>query len=645
MKAEGQRNISLLFNRTSRRFFRGMLVDPLSISFVGLTTIFVFLFYTTNFRQELENFFHDVRLRLMPESSLSSHVSVVTIDNVSISKLERDSLRLRVDANKQPYLNLRTLTQTAGILANTEASAIVLLMPEHAFPPDDPDMAELRDIIKFDPRFVVGTTGYHQTIPNLKSLPSNFSGISSQTAAAETFRSRSNAIIRQMPYLSYLGLHQTVNLAPKIASMTNPNFALKSGNYLIKFNSPKTYRVTKIEDLVNTPEKTMGRFKDNVVVVGYSVPRSIGVQTTEQSFANTPLTGYAPTNVNGISTTFLIANAIDNLVKGESLSLAPVWLTILQTTIIALTCALSWEFGGFAAWIVTALVWCLLLAIHAALYRWASLSIPLADTFLATALISLFAASRKLKLDLKALAEQKVSTQIKSELARFQSHFLSGFATWVSATTETISNLVTSVQKNESTSDQDKAIYDRLYLAASDLNEYLAGINQLSQADESLSTSMKLDLFEVKNTVNSVLRRFEAKSQMRGIRFDVRIDDNLAMMKSNQQIIDSILFNFISNAVKYANPNSTVDIRVQLVDRREVIFSVSDEGPGIPPHLQNRVFERFYRINDERLYSAKGTGVGLYLCRFFAESLGGRVDLTSSVNSGSEFRAIIPWLE
>lgn len=637
--------MSLLFNRPTRHILRGMPADPLTISFVGLFTVLVFLFYTTNFRQELENFFHDVRLRLMPAASISSHVSIVTIDNISISKLERDSLRLRLDSNKQPYLRLRTLTQATGVLANTEASAIVLLMPEHAFPPDDPDMAELRDIIKYDPRFVVGTTGYHQTIPNLKSLPTIFSGISSQISAAETFRSRSNAIIRQMPYLSYLGLHQTVNLAPKIASMTNPNFALKSGNYLIKFNSPETYRTTKIEDLINAPDKIMGRFKDAVVIVGYSVPRSIGIQTTEQSFANTPLTGYAPTNMNGISTTFLIANAIDNLVKGESLLLAPVWLTILQTTIVALTCSLSWEFGGLAAWIVTALVWFLLLIIHAALYRWANLSIPLADTFLATALISLFAASRRLKLDLKALAEQKVSTQIKSELARFQSHFLSGFATWVSATTETISNLVTSAQKNETTSHQDKTIYDRLYLAASDLNEYLAGINQLSQADESLSSSMKLDSFDVPSTIQSVLRRFEAKSQMRGIRFDVSIDDNLTTMKSNQQIIDSILFNFVSNAVKYANPNSTVDIRVQLIDRREVIFSVSDEGPGIPQHLQDRVFERFYRINDERLYSAKGTGVGLYLCRFFAESLGGRVDLTSSVNIGSEFKAVIPWRE
>ena len=68
-----------------------------------------------------------------------------------------------------------------------------------------------------------------------------------------------------------------------------------------------------------------------------------------------------------------------------------------------------------------------------------------------------------------------------------------------------------------------------------------------------------------------------------------------------------------------------------------------DEGIGIPPELRERIFEKFYRIQDDRLYGAKGTGLGLYLCRYFAEQMGGKVDVQAAdKTSGSEFRVILP---
>ena len=188
-----------------------------------------------------------------------------------------------------------------------------------------------------------------------------------------------------------------------------------------------------------------------------------------------------------------------------------------------------------------------------------------------------------------------------------------------------------------------QALHDRLFLAASDLNEYLTGIGQLSTADGDTSSSVALNEFDVRQMAESIVRRFDIKAQSRGITFALDIDDQVAFIKSNVQFIDAILFNFISNAVKYAHPKSTVDIRIFPQQGRNVVFSVTDDGPGIARELHERIFERFYRINDERLYSAKGTGVGLYLCRYFAESLGGRVELDSSVGIGSEFRAVIPW--
>lgn len=618
-------------------------IDPLTVIFVGIFSVLIFLFYTTNFRLELENFFYDTRINLMPHTGSSIAVSILTIDDASIEKLEGDQLRLRKDANKKPFLGIRHITTAAGILANTKAKAIVLLMPEYAFPPDDPDFAEIRDIVKYDPRFVIGTIGYNQLIPNLRELPVGLESIKDSLAAADTFRSRSNAIVRSMPYLSYRGLKQTANLPTQVASMTNSDYALRAGTYLIKFNPPSHYPTTKIETLLLAPAKVMDSFDGRIVVIGYSSPRSSGVQTTEQAFANTPLTGYAPTNLSGISTTYLIANAIENLSVGESLRMPPAWVTIAQTILVAVLCGASWEFGGLFATLATVSIWISIFAIHACLYRWLNLSVPLADTFLASVLVSIYSASRRIRLDLRSIADQEVATEIKSELAKFQSYFLSGFSTWVSATTETITHLVRSERLGPNTERSNQALHERLFLAASDLNEYLTGINQLAAADGNTAPDVSTNEFDVRQLLQSVLRRFDVKAESRGIKFNLDIDDQVAVIKSNVQFVDAILFNFISNAVKYANRQSTVEIRVFAQQGRYVVFSVTDDGPGISPELQDRVFERFYRINDERLYAAKGTGVGLYLCKYFAESLGGRVELDSSIGIGSEFRAVLPW--
>ena len=631
-------SISPIFKRLLRR----ITPDPLLISLIAISLALIFFFYSTNFRRELEYFFLDTRMNLMPATQKSQVLRVVQIDDNSIRKLEVDPLRLRMDEANKPYLSLRFVTEAAGILANSQATAIVILLPEHAFPVDDPDLSELIEIIKYDPRFVIGSTGYNQLIPNLRTLPPILAPISTQIASAETFRSRSNAIVRSLPFLSYHGAKETINLPPKIAGLTRNDLAPKSGYYHLKFERLNHYPSVNIADLIASPQRHLDDFSQKIVVVGYTVPRSVGIQTSEQSFANTPLTGYAPTNLTGISTTYLIANAIENLMLGEDLKSAPVWLTLSQTAAVAFCCVLAWELGGIAAATSVSIIWIVLLIVHALLYRWGSLSIPLADTFLATVIVSVWAVSRRLRLDLRRLAEQQVSTEIKSELAKFQSHFLRGFATWLTSTTETITALVRSASNDQKTPKEDEKIFDRIFLAASDLTEYLAGINQLSKVDDLDIKQSKLEVFDIDAMLTTILRRFDARIKAKNLSVTIAIDENAKQLTSNQHFVDAILYNFISNAVKYTHDSTAVEVRVYKTVLGETVLSVSDEGPGIPRALQERVFERFYRINDARLYTAKGTGVGLYLCKFFTESLGGRIELISEAGEGSEFRAILP---
>jgi signal transduction histidine kinase len=386
----------------------------------------------------------------------------------------------------------------------------------------------------------------------------------------------------------------------------------------------------------------MDSFKGKSVVVGYTSARDAGFQTTEQMLVNTPLTGSGPTNINGISSTWLVAIAIENLTTGQNLRPVPELVTLMQTAVVALACGLSWEFGSSVAAITTLVIWLLLISLHSALYRWASVSIPLSDTFLATVLTSLFAATRRVNVEINNMAEQQANASAKSEIAQIQSQFLSGFSQWLSKLTDSITGLIQNSEKSSPHDSKTTDLYLRANLAGADFKEYLTALSQLSQLESISPSKLVRQTIDLESLVATIVRRFETKSHERHIAFETLIATEARELTSVPNFIDAILFNFVSNAVKYSPDHTTIQIRIELGSSGETILSVIDQGPGIAPEFHQRIFERFYRINDDQLYSARGTGLGLYLCRYFAECLGGRVEVISEPGSGSEFRAVIP---
>ena len=101
-----------------------------------------------------------------------------------------------------------------------------------------------------------------------------------------------------------------------------------------------------------------------------------------------------------------------------------------------------------------------------------------------------------------------------------------------------------------------------------------------------------------------------------------------------------VLENLIDNALKYA---SSGPVRVAVERGREsVVFSVSDEGPGIAEEERERIFEKFYRSDVQMQSGIGGTGLGLYICRELVQRMGGRLWLDSTPGAGSLFLFELP---
>lgn len=116
---------------------------------------------------------------------------------------------------------------------------------------------------------------------------------------------------------------------------------------------------------------------------------------------------------------------------------------------------------------------------------------------------------------------------------------------------------------------------------------------------------------------------------------------SLHMLYTDDKKLAQILRNFISNALKFT-PQGHVVVSARLEEPQQIRFSVRDTGIGIPEHMLGALFEDFVQVDSPIQKRLRGTGLGLALCRRFAELLGGSVGATSVVGQGSEFYVVLP---
>jgi two-component system OmpR family sensor kinase len=114
-----------------------------------------------------------------------------------------------------------------------------------------------------------------------------------------------------------------------------------------------------------------------------------------------------------------------------------------------------------------------------------------------------------------------------------------------------------------------------------------------------------------------------------------------AVVQGDELRLRELLLNLVENAVKYSHPGGKVEIAL-VTDSRHASLSVTDQGIGIAPEDQARIFDRFYRTDLARSHTKKGTGLGLAICAWIAEAHGGRIDVKSDIGHGSVFTVTLP---
>ncbi len=157
-------------------------------------------------------------------------------------------------------------------------------------------------------------------------------------------------------------------------------------------------------------------------------------------------------------------------------------------------------------------------------------------------------------------------------------------------------------------------------------------IIKLSRLDEGGKDIEKCGV-DLLGTADSVAERLKFSAEKSGV--SITVNGKETVVNGAPAIIEEMLFNLADNAVKYNRENGSVTITVGENDSGKY-FSVRDTGIGIPPEAQERVFERFYRVDKSHSRKIGGTGLGLSIVKHGAAFHGAGIQMNSTENVGTE---------
>ena len=118
--------------------------------------------------------------------------------------------------------------------------------------------------------------------------------------------------------------------------------------------------------------------------------------------------------------------------------------------------------------------------------------------------------------------------------------------------------------------------------------------------------------------------------------------DNLTLIHVDAVLLQQVVVNLLDNADKYSPAGLPIDISVETTSLG-LSIAVADRGPGIPDSLQQKIFDKFFRIQAESAQS--GVGLGLSICRAIVEAHGGMIQATNRSGGGALFQIYLPLLE
>ena len=249
--------------------------------------------------------------------------------------------------------------------------------------------------------------------------------------------------------------------------------------------------------------------------------------------------------------------------------------------------------------------------------------------------LRLFDNENGLLIVLRDLSAQYAAEKMRREFSANVSHELKTPLTSISGFGEMIAN---GMYANEA---DVRMFGQRIYSEAQRMVTLINTILHLSKLEEN-DTTITWGMVNMEEVVKYVVDIISPQAHHRGV--TVLSETEPVYVHGNHSLLSELLVNLLDNAVKYNRQNGQVSVKLSKTADNHMVLTVSDTGIGIPKDKQNRIFERFYRVESSRSKETGGTGLGLAMCKHIISRHHGTVTLDSVEGRGTTITVTMPCL-
>lgn len=237
----------------------------------------------------------------------------------------------------------------------------------------------------------------------------------------------------------------------------------------------------------------------------------------------------------------------------------------------------------------------------------------------------------------EALKEEKNMRKMQSEFVALVSH---EFKTPLQIIDSTRELLVRKIKSHNIVDESIDKSFERIKSGILRMNGLIHSTLNLAKMESGNSKiTVERQIFSVKNFILDIVEKNSNLATNKNIKVDVRIDDLPEEFNGDPKLLDHSITNIISNAIKYSKNDSTVKIFAK-TGKTKILIKVVDQGIGIPQDDLKNIGQKFFRAKNS--LAVAGTGIGLYLTKYFIELHGGSVLIESEINVGTSVSVILP---
>jgi signal transduction histidine kinase len=233
------------------------------------------------------------------------------------------------------------------------------------------------------------------------------------------------------------------------------------------------------------------------------------------------------------------------------------------------------------------------------------------------------------------ITEQKEMEKAKTEFISLAAHQLKTPLTAISLTTEMLLKGIDGNMSNEN-----KKHLKNIFMEVKDmaqLIEIFLNVSRVEMGKFPIQTE-KVCLYEViEKTANGIMPQMKAKK----INFVKEYNENLPFLNLDRRVMNIILENLLSNALKYTLAKGTIKLCVE-INSKNALIKVIDSGIGIPIQEQSKIFQKMFRTSNASSIKSEGSGLGLYLIKNLAKQRGYDISFVSVEKEGTTFILSIP---